>query len=142
MRAIRFFMLQLPSVTFSRFPFLGVTSTLVLFCREQSHADDLAAWSFPFWDTFSHLEVLGGSVDECQLFGSEERHFFSSVDWDALNMGPGINASVLTPCELLGDVCMAVIHQHSGVSLSSLVPKDHRKLFLARARLYPMEKTN
>lgn len=129
-------MLQLLSVTFPRLSFLGVTSKLALFCREQSRVgvpSCLSLWSFPFWDAFSHFEVLGGSVHDCQLFGSEETHFFSFVDWDALNMGPGINASVLTLCELLEGVCMAVIHQHSCVNLSSLVPKDHRKLFLARA---------
>lgn len=138
-------MLQLLSVTFPRLPFLGVTSMLVLFCREQSRVcvpSCLSLWSFPFWDAFSHLKVRGGSVDECHLFSPEETHFFSSVGWDALNTGPGINASVLTPCELLGDIYMAAIHQHSCVSLSSLVPKDCRKLFLARASLYPVEKTN
>lgn len=45
----------------------------------------------------------------------------------------GMDASDLTFCELLGDVCMAAIHHCLCVSPSSLIPKGQRKRLLCQS---------
>lgn len=49
----------------------------------------------------------------------------------------GMDASVLTPGELLGNVCTAAIRHGCCVSHSSLVPKGRRKRLLCQSRSLP-----
>lgn len=78
-----------------------------------------------------HTSKCRVGVDDCQLFGSDEAFSFPSAGGEALNTGPGHQRLGLIPCELLGDVCTAAVHQSCCVNLPSLVPKGQRKCLLS-----------